>query len=117
MRISDRIREIESAARQYVFVRQVVKIDETYYSVKYRLYIEPDLFVQLYFNERSGTIAMVLIHHQRRIYGRDCEASHWHRHPFADPTMHDHSPEGAQSVSVNEFLAEVQDILVNADLI
>ncbi len=117
MPISDRIREIENTARQYAFVRQVVKIDETHYSVKYRLHIEPDLFVQLYFNDRSGTTALVLIHHQQRIYGRDCEANHWHRHPFANPTMHDHSPEGARPVSVDEFLAEVQDILVNADLI
>jgi hypothetical protein len=37
VRISDRIREIENAARQYAFVRQVVKVDETYYSVKYRV--------------------------------------------------------------------------------
>jgi hypothetical protein len=117
VRISDRIREIENAARQCAFVRQMVKIDETYYSVKYRLHITQELFVQLYFNERSGTVGMVLVHHRQRIYGRDCEANRWHRHPANDPSLHDTSPEGARSVSVKEFLAEVQDILVNANLI
>lgn len=117
MRISDRIREIENAARQYAFVRQVVKVDETYYSVKYRLYIEPDLFVQLYFNERSGTVGLVLIHRGQRIYGRDSQAGCWHRHSVDDPAMHDASPEAARALSVEEFLAEVQDILVEANLI
>jgi len=74
MHISDRIREIENAARQYAFVRRVVRVDETCYSVKYRLHIAPELFVQLYFNERSGTVGMVLVHRRQRIYGRDCEA-------------------------------------------
>jgi len=31
--------------------------------------------------------------------------------------MHDTLPEGTRSVSVREFLTEVQDILVNANLI
>ena len=117
MRISDRIRKIESAARRYAFIRRVVKVDETYYSVKYRLHVAPDLFVQLYFNERSGTVGLVLVHHRQRIYGRDCEAGRWHRHPVDDPDMHDTSPEGARTVKVEEFLAEVQDILVKANLV
>ncbi len=117
MRISDRIREIESTARQYAFVQQVVRVDETYYSVKYRLHIAPELFIHLYFNERSGTVGMVLVHHRQRIYGRDCEAGKWHQHPVDDPTKHETSQEGARSVSVGEFLDEVQDILVNASLI
>lgn len=117
MRTIDRSHEIETAASQYAFIRRVVKVDQTHYSVKYRLYIAPDLFVQLYFNERSGTIGMVLVHHNQRIYGRDCEAGNWHRHPVDDPLMHDTSPSGAQSVSVGDFLAEIQDILVSNGLI
>ena len=56
MRISDQIREIENAVRQYAFVRRVARVDETYYSIKYHLHIAPELFVQLYFNEQSGTV-------------------------------------------------------------
>ncbi|MBN1888710.1 MAG: hypothetical protein JW850_12005 [Thermoflexales bacterium] len=117
MRVSDRVREIEKAARQYAFVRYVVKVDETHYSIKYRLHIEADLFVQLYFNERSGTVGLALIHQGQRLYGRDCEAGYWHRHPMRDPVLHDSTTEGIQAVSVDEFLMEVQDILVRANLI
>lgn len=117
MRVIDRIREIENVSRQYAFVRRIVKVDETHYSVKYHLHIAPDLFVQLYFNERSGTVGMMLIHRRQRIYGRDCEASSWHRHPVNNPSMHDTSPNGARPASIDDFLAEVQDILVNANLI
>ncbi|MBS1249401.1 MAG: hypothetical protein MAG431_00980 [Chloroflexi bacterium] len=117
MQVSNRIREIENAALQCVFVQQIDRVDETYYSVKYRLHIAPELFVHLYFNERSGTVGMVLVHRRQRIYGRDCEAGRWHRHPVDDPSLHDTSPEGVRSVSVEEFLDEVQDILVKANLI
>jgi len=117
VRVGDRVHEIEETARRFAFIRQTIKVDETHYSVKYRLYIEPDLFVQLYFNERSGTVGMTLVYHGQRLYGRDCETSNWHRHPVGEPAMHDASPEGAQPVSVEEFLTEVQAILIEAALI
>ena len=117
MRVSDRIHEIEETVRLYAFVRETVKVDETYYSVKYRLYAESELFIQLYFNEQSGTVGMALVYQGQRLYGRDCEASVWHRHPANEPTLHDASPEGAQAVSVEEFLAQVQAILIEAKLI
>jgi hypothetical protein len=117
LQIGDRIQEIETAARRYAFVRQVVRVDETYYSVKYRLTIEPDLFVQVYFNERSGTAGLVLVYRGERLYGRDCESGNWHRHPIKDPAAHDVSPEGLRAVSVDEFLGKVQAILVRENLI
>lgn len=117
MQIAERIREIETAARRYAFIRQIIKVDETYYSVKYRLIVAPDLFVQLYFNERSGTAGLVLVHRRERLHGRDCESGSWYRHPIEDPTAHDASPEGWRAVSVDEFLGEVQNILVRENLI
>jgi len=53
--VSDSIREIEKAARHFSFVRTVERVDETRYSVKYRLAISPSLFVQVYFNVQNGT--------------------------------------------------------------
>jgi hypothetical protein len=117
MRVRDRIREIERSVCQYAFVRCVVKLDETHYSVKYRLHVESDLFVQVYFNERSGTVGLALIYQGQRLYGRDCEGGCWHRHPASDPTAHDVSPEGTQAVGMDEFLAEVQDVLIGIGLI
>lgn len=117
MRIDDRIREIEEAARRFVFVRQIVRVDETYYSVKFRLYIEPDLYAQLYFNERSGTVGLALVYQGQRLYGRDCETGRWHRHPADDPAAHDVSSEGTRPIDVQEFLAEVQEVLIQTGLI
>lgn len=39
------------------------------------------------------------------------------RHPVAEPALHDKSPEGLRAVSVDEFLAHVQAILIQANLI
>ena len=117
MHVSERIRQIEDTVRRYAFVQWTIKVDETRYSIKYRLHIEADLFVQVYFNERSGTIGLALIHRGQRLYGRDCEAGRWHRHPDDEPTVHDASPDGARVVSLEEFLAEVQDVLIRNDLI
>lgn len=63
MSVKLRIREIEAAAREYAFVQHIIKVDETWYSVKYRLHIDADLYVQVYFNERSGTVGMTSIDH------------------------------------------------------
>lgn len=115
--VATRIREVESAAQQYAFVQNLIKVDETRYSVKYRLHIDADLFVQLYFNERSGTVGMTLIDRGQRLYGRDRYAGQWHRHSTVSPHNHDNSLEGRKSVNVSEFLAEVQDILITAGLI
>lgn len=115
--VAARIREIELAAVQYAFVQNVVRVDETRYSVKYRLHIDADLFVQLYFNERSGTVGMTLLDRGQRLYGRDRYAGQWHRHSALSPHHHDNSPEGSKTVNVSEFLAEVQDILITAGLI
>lgn len=112
-----RIREIETAAREYAFVQQIIKVDETWYSVKYRLHIDADLFVHVYFNERSGTVGMTLLNHGQRVYGRDCYAGQWHRHSKTGPHGHDHSPEGQRAVTIREFLAEVQEILIADGLI
>ena len=117
MTIEERIQEIERAVRRFTFIRSIVRVDETRYSVKYRLGIDPDLFVQLYFNVQTGTAGLVLIHQGRRIYGRDSENSHWHRHPYHDPDSHNESPQGARAVSIEEFLTEVQAILVQEDLV
>lgn len=117
MNVSERIQEIETAAGQSPFIRWLIRTDETFYSVKYRLHITPDLFVQLYFNERSHTVGMALVDRGMRLYGRDSVAGVWHCHPFEHPADHDMPAAGSRPVSVAEFLAEVQAILLEAGLI
>jgi hypothetical protein len=111
------IDEIETAARRFRFIQAVVQIDVTRFSVKYRLAVENDLYVQIYVNVRNGTTGLAFVHQGRRLYGRDSENWQWHRHPVNDPQDHDFSGEGTRPVSIEEFLLEVGEILVSQGLI
>ena len=117
MTIGELVKEIETIAGKFEFIRNVVKIDVTDFSVKYRLMIAEDFNVQVYINLRKGTTGLALIFHGQRLYGRDSEEWKWRRHPFEDPDSHDFSAEGCQEVRLEEFLQEVRDILERAKLI
>ena len=117
MTIEQAVGEIEAAARRFRFIRAIVQVDMTRFSVKYWLTIESDLYVQIYVNVRNGTTGLALIHQGRRLYGRDSEDWQWHRHPVDDDGAHDFSAEGRRAVSVEEFLLEVGEILVDQGLI
>ena len=73
MSIIELQREIEDTAREFKFIRNVVKVDVTDFSVKYRLMIDEDLYIQIYTNIRNGTTGLTLVLHGQRIYGRDSE--------------------------------------------
>ena len=109
--------QIEAIAGHFRFVRAVVQLDQTRFSIKYRLVIKPDLWVQIYHNIQNDTIGMALVFQGRRLYGRDCEAGNWHRHPADDPEGHDFSAEGAQPTTLEDFLREVGQVLVECRLL
>ena len=117
MKLEEVIAEIEEVSQRFPFILEIIKLDETKYSVKYLLMIAEDLFVQVYRNVRSGTIGLALVYHGQRLYGRDREDGQWHRHPFENPLEHDFSAEGSREVSVEEFLEEVQEILEREELV
>jgi hypothetical protein len=85
--------------------------------VKYALMLARDFYVQIYVNVRNDTMGMALIYHGQRLYGRDSIKGRWHRHPFEAPDEHDTSPEGAQAVTLEEFLREVQEIIEREELL
>jgi len=105
------VSEIEETSLIFPFIKRVVRIDETENTVKYRLIIEEDLFVQVYINVENDTVGFVLINKGQRIYGRDAIDGRWHRHTFEDPLGHDFSSAGRKKVNLKEFLIEVQEIL------
>ena len=117
MAIDELADQIEAVADRFRFVRGIVQLDQTRFSIKYRLVIKPDLWVQIYNNIQNDTIGMALIYQGRRLYGRDCEAGNWHRHPADDLEGHDFSAEGAQPTTIEDFLREVGEILVEHRLL
>ncbi|HKZ56128.1 MAG TPA: hypothetical protein VJ024_00330 [Thermodesulfovibrionales bacterium] len=111
------VSEIEEAALPFPFVKRLVKTDETANTVKYRLLMDEELFVQVYVNVENDTVGFVLINSGQRIYGRDAIDGKWHRHTFEDPLGHDFSAEGSKAVTLKYFLTEVQEILVKENLL
>ncbi len=71
----------------------------------------------MYANVENDTVGFVLVNSGQRIYGRDAIEGKWHRHTFKDPLGHDFSAEGSKAVTLEDFLTEVQEILVRENLI
>jgi hypothetical protein len=80
-------------------------------TIKLRLHVTAECFIQVYANLRKGLLSYTLVFHQTRIYGRDNDGTGWHCHPHSAPESHDFSVEESRSVSLAEFLDEVQQIL------
>ena len=91
-------------------------LEQTLSLVKIRLYISPDLFVQIYRNDRYQTTNLVLIHNGERLYARDELDGRWHRHTYRKPEKHDTSKEGVRVVEISVFLDEVEQVLSALDL-
>jgi len=117
MTVSDFIAAVRAEAAQLPLVTQVLLADQTDYAAKLILTIRPDLFIQMYANVESGTRGYALVFRGQRIYGRDCDAQGWHRHPPHDPLAHDVTPEGRHTVEVGDFLREVRDVLEEEGLL
>jgi hypothetical protein len=105
---------MELERRKY-FVRMDV-LDQTLSLVKIRLYISPDLFVQIYRNDLYKTTNLALIQNGRRLYARDELDGRWHRHTHRRPEEHDTSKEGRRPIELSEFLDEVEKVLAALDL-
>ena len=101
--------------RRKYFVRMET-LEQTLSLVKIRLYISPNLFVQIYRNDRYQTTNLALIHNGQRLFARDELDGHWHRHTHLAPEEHDTSKEGKQPVEIGEFLDEVEKVLATLDL-
>ena len=104
----------EKAKRSYFI--QLDVLEQTTSLVKARLYISPNLFVQVYRNDQFDTTNLVLVHNNQRLYGRDQLDGIWHRHTANAPDEHDYSKAGRKIVTLAEFLDEVETVLAERDL-
>ncbi|MBN1659376.1 MAG: hypothetical protein JXA93_13305 [Anaerolineae bacterium] len=105
---------LEAGKRQYITRLEIV--DQSQTLLKARLNIAPDLFVQVYRNDRFDTTNLVLVYGGRRVYARDQLGGVWHRHVTATPQIHDTSVEGRRPVDLAEFLDEVESVLATMGL-
>ena len=108
---------IRDEARHFAFISNIVSLARTANTVKLRLSITADCFVQVYANLRKDLLSYTLVFHRTRIYGRDNDGAGWHRHPHSAPESHDFSDEGIRPASLAEFLDEVQQILMTKGIL
>lgn len=107
--IEEEVKEITS---KFSFIQDTKIILKTAHTIKIRLDVTEECFVQIYRNIQKTLISYVTVVGRNRIYGRNCYNGIWHRHPEDNPDSHDFSPEGSRKVSLDEFLFEVQEILL-----
>jgi len=66
-----------------------VDIQTEVFILKGRAILKKNRFLQIYFNELTGTIAFALIEKNRRIWGIDYDNTRgWHLHPLENPEIH-----------------------------
>ena len=109
--------EAQDVLQQVWFVQSLTVVEQTNETVTMHLRLTSDLFVQVFFSERSGRFSLALVSPIGRIYGRDREYGKWHRHPFEKPDEHEPTPQGMSSRPIEQFLAEVEQILLENELI
>lgn len=73
-----------------------------------RAYVTAEMFLEFYFNERTGTMAFALIRDRGRIWGIDRDnVRGWHLHPLESPTEHVE----IEALSVSEIVERLRAVL------
>lgn len=116
MKVTDLLAALHQELERRTYLSRLEILDQSATLLKARLYVAPDLFVQVYRNERFDTTNLVLIYNGERIYARDQLGGVWHRHTTAAPHLHDTSDAGMQATNLVEFLNEVESILAQLGL-
>jgi len=77
-------------------------------TIKGRVFLKKELyFLEIYYNEQTGTTAFALIENRKRIWGIDYDnVREWHEHPIENPEIH----KAITSKSISEVLKELQKI-------
>jgi len=117
MTIDELLLEALAARDRFWFVQTLQIRERTDTTVTLRFTIGPDLFVQVFFSQRSERLSFALVGVAGRLYGRDREHGLWHRHPFGQPAQHEPTPEGMSGRPISQFLTEVEEILYAHDLL
>jgi len=109
--------EAQDVLHQTWFVQEMKLVDQTNETVTIHLILTPDLFVQVFFSQRSGRFNLALVGPAGRLYGRDREHGIWHRHPFGNTEKHEPTPTGMSNRPIEQFMTEVEQILLEKELI
>jgi hypothetical protein len=73
-------------------------------SINIRIPMTIDGFIDIYYNESTGTTAYALIQNEQRVFGAD-NTGGWHVHPFNNPAGHNPMP---GVISLAEFVEQIE---------
>jgi hypothetical protein len=109
--------EAQEALDTVWFLRSLEEVERTDSTLSLRLHIRSSLFVQIFYGERSNVLYMALVEGGRRTYGIDRDRHGWHRHPYGDVEKHESLPGGPIPKPIFTFLAQVEDLLLDKEMI
>lgn len=109
--------EAQEANERLWFVQSLQVHERTDSTLSLRLYIRPDLFVQAFIGEVTGSLYFALIERNQRILGIDRENDQWHLHPFGVPQKHETLSEGIGPTPLLAFMSKVEMVLVEENLL
>lgn len=113
----DLLVEAQEALDKLWFLQSLQVVEWTDKTISLRLYVRQDVFVQAFLGEITGSFYFALIEGSQRIFGVDQESGEWHTHPFEAPHEHQPFPEGLDPKPLLKFLARVERLLLEHDLL
>ncbi|MFC1496369.1 hypothetical protein ACFL52_03035 [Candidatus Margulisiibacteriota bacterium] len=113
MKTSQIKEEIFTLCKDVSYFESFNVIEETSNTIKIRLTVSNNCFVQIYINTKKRLKNYVLVFNGQRIYGCDNDGKKWHIHPWKNPSKHKNSKE----INLKEFLFEVYNGLVERGIV
>ncbi len=84
--VSSILREAQSVS--YEFGLRLRIIDITVNAASLRLYVDDDIFIQIYAYQPKGKLNLNLLFKDKRLLGADAEGNLYHIHPASKPEDH-----------------------------
>jgi len=109
--------EAQEAKERIWFVQAAKIVERTDSTISLRLYIQQDLFIQVFHGEVTGSLYFALLEGSQRIFGIDRDSGEWHLHPYDAPHQHVPCPEGLGPKPLLAFLARVEKLLIEHELL
>lgn len=118
MLLKEFIRGVFSNSKNRGFIESTEIVNRGLHTVKIRLRIKSNLFIDVFYNDKKRVISFSLILSDERIFGRNNMGPRgWHKHPLVNPKEHDFSKDGKREITILEFLDEIENILVQKKLL
>lgn len=113
----DLLQEAQDALEKVWFVHSLETIERTDISVSLRLHIRRGLFVQIFYGKQSNVLYMALVDGGRRVFGIDRDRDEWHMHPYEATERHEPMTIGLEPRPIMKFLARIEELLLEKDLL